>query len=295
MNRTIKIEYTMRAPLSHIGEVASNGSYFQTVLTASGRIPIVTGNSVRGTLRDIGAKGLLTAAGNIEAKEAKVSQEVFHVLFSGGNISGTMRNDLERANLVRAHFPLISVFGAGLGTMMLPGKLICGNLYPVCIETAEMLGIDEQVPSWHELIDNIEFTRTDDSKNDKLLPFFEPEQAEKKDKTASTQMRFSVQYMAIDTRFVQTIVLTDPTDIELGCFYAALTDWFHQPVLGGMSARGFGRFDAVVNSESIIESITSIDGEVNVANKIKALIEDYERFLREDRPLQWMHLLGGTK
>lgn len=286
MTKTMKVKYRMRAPLSHIGEVASNGSYFQTVLTSFGRIPIVTGNSVRGILRDAGAKHLL------ELTDAKVPQEVFHVFFSGGNISGTMRNDLERAKLVREHFPLISILGAGIGTMLLSGKLISGNLYPVCDETAEMLQVPYPGISWHELIDEIEFTRMDDGKNDKNLRFFEPEEtAEKAEKVASTQMRFSVQYMAVGTEFWQSLTLISPTDIELGCLYDAFLSWFQTPVLSGMSAKGFGLFDADVDDGAI----TVVDGKISASEQIQKLRDDYLAFVAQDDPTQWMYLLGGKK
>lgn len=55
----INVKYTATAPISHIGEVASTGSYFNMIKTADGRIPVITANSVRGTLRDCAAKYLL--------------------------------------------------------------------------------------------------------------------------------------------------------------------------------------------------------------------------------------------
>ena len=125
----IRIKYTATAPISHIGETASTGSYFQTIKTADGRLPIITGNSVRGTLRDFGAKHLLERLGT------KVDKETFHVLFSGGNLNGTMKNDVEKAKNVREHFPLISLLGGGLGDMIMSGKVCIGNLYPICKET----------------------------------------------------------------------------------------------------------------------------------------------------------------
>lgn len=50
----IDIRYTMTAPLSHIGETASTGAYFNMIKTTSGRLPVVTGNSIRGQIRDAG-------------------------------------------------------------------------------------------------------------------------------------------------------------------------------------------------------------------------------------------------
>ena len=86
--KKLQIKYIMTAPVSHIGETASTGSYFQTIKTASGRLPIITANSVRGILRDSGAKFFLDRLG------CKVDKEIFHILFSGGNLNGTMKNDV---------------------------------------------------------------------------------------------------------------------------------------------------------------------------------------------------------
>ncbi len=74
--KRIKIVYTMTAPVSHIGQVSSVESYFNTVTTAYGEIPIITGNTVRGILRDCGAKKLL------DTYNKAVEKEAFNVLFS---------------------------------------------------------------------------------------------------------------------------------------------------------------------------------------------------------------------
>lgn len=85
-----RIKYKMLAPVSHIGETASTGSYFQTVLTADGRVPVITGNSVRGQLRDSMAAHLLDTMGAGNLLGVKVSKDVFNILFSGGNINGAI-------------------------------------------------------------------------------------------------------------------------------------------------------------------------------------------------------------
>ena len=162
MIENIRIRYTMRAPVSHIGETASTGTVFQTVLTKNGRLPIITGNAMRGTLRDCSALDLLDTIG------CKVDKEIFNILFSGGNLNGTMKNDVAKAKTVREKFPSISLFGGGLGDMIMQGKMIAGNLYPLCIETEEMLGEPSSGISWHNLIDEMEMTRMDNSKDDKL-------------------------------------------------------------------------------------------------------------------------------
>lgn len=267
----MRIKYKMLSPVSHIGETASTGSYFQTVLTSGGRVPVITGNSIRGQLRDSMALHLLETVG------AKVDKDTFNILFSGGNINGAMKEDVEKAKQVREHFPLISLMGGGLGDMIMAGKLICSFAFPVCAETEDITGIGSDV-SWHSLIDEIEFTRTDDGKNDRFSGYMIDVEEEKTAK-ASTQMRFSVQYMAAGTEFVQDIIFLDgTTELEIGAFYAGLLKWFEVPHLGGMAAKGFGLFDADVNNGAI----TVAQGKVSVAPDVLLAKSLYEDFIRKE-------------
>ena len=271
-----RIKYKMLAPVSHIGETASTGSYFQTVLTAGGRVPVITGNSIRGQLRDSMAAHLLDTLSEGSLIPVKVSKDVFNILFSGGNINGAMKDDVEKAKNVRAHFPLVSLMGGGLGDMIMAGKLICSFAYPVCKETESITGTESDI-SWHSLIDEMEFTRTDDGKNDQLAAYMQDADEEKTAK-ASTQMRYSVQYMAAGTEFVQDFIFLDGvTELELGAFYAGLVNWFKVPHLGGMAAKGFGLFDA----ELCGEELSVRNGTVAIGDPGK-LIANYEDFIRTD-------------
>lgn len=272
----MRIKYKMLAPVSHIGETASTGSYFQTVLTADGRVPVITGNSVRGQLRDSMAAHLLDTMGNGSFLGVKVSKDVFNILFSGGNINGAMKDDVEKAKNVRAHFPLVSLMGGGLGDMIMAGKLICSFAYPVCKETEIITGIESDI-SWHSLIDEMEFTRMDDGKNDQLAAYMQ-DTGEEKTAKASTQMRYSVQYMAAGTEFVQDFIFLDGiTDLELGAFYAGLRQWFKVPRLGGMAAKGFGLFDA----ELVGQELSVKNGTVTIGAPGR-LIEKYEDFIHAE-------------
>lgn len=282
--KKIKVKYTMTAPVSHIGQTASVGAYFNTQLTAYGEIPTITGNSVRGILRDFGAKKVLDAYGK------KVDKETFNVLFSGGNINGTTKNDVGRATEVRRHFPNISLLGAGLGTMIMGGNLDVKFLMPVCTESVPVTHIDSDV-SWHNLMGEIEFTRMDDTKDDLKLKYLENVEEEKKAK-ASTQMRMSVQYMALGTQFVHEMYLLDSAnEMEEAALYAAMAEWFKIPTLGGMCSKGFGFFDA----ES--EEISVIDGKITMSDRVKALIGKYEDFLAAENIEETIKLLstGGKK
>lgn len=273
----MRIKYTMLSPVSHIGETASTGSYFQTVLTADGRIPVITGNSVRGQLRDSMAAHLLDTMGGGSLLGVKVSKDIFNIFFSGGNINGVMKDDVEKAKSIRTHFPLISLMGGGLGDMIMAGDLICSFAYPVCKETESITGIESDI-SWHSLIDEIEFTRTDDAKDDRLAQYLE-DALEEKTAKASTQMRYSVQYMAAGTEFVQDFLfLNGVTDLELGAFYAGLRHWFAVPRLGGMTAKGFGLFEADVNDGAM----SAKEGRIFVGQEVQSLIDSYEEFIRRE-------------
>lgn len=280
--KKMKIKYVLTSPLSHIGEVSSVGSYFQTVNTAYGRIPVVTGNSIRGILRDKLAAHLLDALG------IAVDKETFNVLFSGGNITGTAKNDVERAKLIRQHFPAISLLGGGLGSMMMQGSLLSGFVYPVCIESAEITGCPSD-QSWHDMIDEMEFTRTDDSKNDKYSNRITDINEEKRAK-ASTQMRFSVQYLAVGTELVQEITLIDgATELEEAALYTALYQWFLCPVLGGMKAKGFGTFNAET------DGIKVEYGKITVSPEVEEKIQIYNDFIVSDNSASWLPLLREGK
>jgi len=284
--KKITIKYTAIAPISHIGKTASTGSAFQTILTSGGKIPVITGNSIRGQLRDSAASRLL------ELLDTKVDKETFNVLFSGGNLNGEMKDDIGRAKQVREHFPMISLFGGGLGSMIMAGKMTCSFAIPICKESEDITGRPSFI-SYHSLVDEIEFTRMDDCKNDIKAEHITDTEAETKAK-ASTQMRFEVQYMAAGTEFIQTITLFDgTTSLELGAFYSALLKWFELPRLGGMAAKGFGFFDAVVGDNDI----TVNGGEITAKDEIKTLATAYENYVKAEGNtyLDLLKTKGGKK
>lgn len=280
--RTLKIRYKLRSPASHIGETASTGSYFQTIKTSTGRLPIITGNSIRGTLRDCGAKQLLDQLGVV------VEKETFHILFSGGNLNGAVKMDVGKAKSVREHLPIVSLFGGGLGDMILAGKMAVGNLYPICKESEDITGEYSDI-SWKNLIEEIEYTRTDDEKSDELTRYISNPEAEKTAK-ASTQMRYSVQYLAAGAELVQEIVLYDNiTELEEGALLAAFAIWFDCPKLGGMANKGFGFFDASTNFGLSVDK-----GQVTVSDECRLKIETYEKFVESEGP-ECLCVLGRSK
>lgn len=280
--KTLKIRYKLRSPASHIGETASTGSYFQTIKTSTGRLPIITGNSIRGTLRDCGAKHLLDMLGTA------VEKEIFHILFSGGNLNGTVKMDVGKARAVREHIPIVSLFGGGLGDMILAGKMAVGNLYPICKESEDITGEYSDI-SWKNLIEEIEYTRTNDEKSDELTRYISNPEAEKTAK-ASTQMRYSVQYLAAGTELVQEIVLYDNiAELEEGALLASFEKWFACPKLGGMANKGFGFFDASTNFGLNVDK-----GRVTVSDECRFMIDAYDNFVAQEGP-ECLNVFGRNK
>lgn len=282
----MKIKYHLTAPVSHIGEVSSTGSIFQTILTAYGRVPVITGNSIRGTLRDYGASHMLNAIG------IAVDKITFNVLYSGGNLSGASKLDVARAKQVREHFPLVSLLGGGLGSMIIGGKMDCGFAYPICSETESITGISSMI-SYKSMIDEIEFTRTDDSKNDKLSRYITDVETDvKSNGSASTQMRYSVQYLAAGTELIQEIKFyNNTTDLEMGAFYTCVIEWFKHPKLGGMGNKGFGRFDAELIASDDTILIATSHGDVDINEIIRDKISDYYDVASKCQ--EFLPLLGG--
>ena len=150
----MKIEtiYTLKQPMSHIGESESTVSFLNTIrICTDGKVSEVfalTGNAIRGTLRDCAARNILDMLG------IKLQKKEFNILFSGGNISGTLNTDIDQAKAYRELLPVISIFGAGVGNQILSGKMTQSFAIPVCKETVQIIpdvtGIDKSFPRYAE-------------------------------------------------------------------------------------------------------------------------------------------------
>lgn len=141
------------------------------------------------------------------------------------------------------------------------------------------------------MIEEIEFTRTDDGKNDQLSEYITDPEEDKKAK-ASTQMRYSVQYMARGTQFCQSIYVNDnTTPEEIGALLSAFAKWFTAPKLGGMSSKGFGFFDAVTDI-----GISVKNGNVKVSESAQEYIDKYDALINSERD-EYIKILesGGKK
>lgn len=242
MNKKIIGIYTLKQPLSHIGESESTASFLNTIRIRNNNgvteVFAYNGNAIRGSLRDCAARYLLARL-NI-----KIPKKEFHMLFSGGSIAGKMSVDIEQIVKYRELLPIISLFGAGVGNQLIPGKMAQGFAYPLCMETSSFIPVGEEnaETSWKQLTGAIEFSRKDDSKDFRLRRFLDD--SEERDNENPQQMRREVEYMVPGTKLRHEIFLSNISSIEEGTYISALEEWSKVPVLGGMAAAGFGLCDA---------------------------------------------------
>lgn len=247
----IETIYTLKQPLSHIGENESTTSFLNTIdIVANGKVQEIfalTGNAIRGTLRDCAARYLLNRL------NVRLHKNEFNILFSGGNISGSLTTDIDQAKKWRELVPMISVFGAGIGNQILQGKLTQSFALPVCTETQELIPEHKAVNtelfniSWKQQTGTINFTRFDDTKNVNLYKYIEKDtdKEKKKEKEASTQMRYEVEYYVAGGQLYHLFNFLPENNIEIGVFMSALKEFSKNPVLGGMGGKGFGLVDAI--------------------------------------------------
>ena len=256
-------------------------------------VPVISGNSIRGVLRDRSMLHMCKQLGyGVDEENGQVrglTLPAFHFLFSGGALTsdGGKTIDLERARTLRKLIPLVGVFGGAIGNMIMPGKLKMGKLIPICAETVHLLP-DKQRPEapqsiWEYLQEEM-YTRKDDAKNEHYRPLIaqsekmllesgmeegsllpDPKDSPATDGEHKQQMMYYVETFAAGTPFYWRIVLDDVTNIEFEAFLTGLAQFSKIPYIGGKSAVGLGEiainFDKWLSIDSRVQAASQ---EVNI-------------------------------
>jgi len=286
--------FTLRSPLSHIGESISTTSYLvqEPLMQPDGSIEEVfcyNGNAWRGQLRDLAASYMLDYLG-----QARVPLEAFHLLFSGGRIGGDQVVDINAARAMRRAIPMISLFGGGVGNQILPGKLRVMNSYPICQEAAvvlpdQFLG-EAARRSYRGMTFEKSFSRKDDGKDERVREYLMEEPAgllegptRKKDGPAD-QMRMTSELLAAGVKLYTEIECLDVSEVELGVLVSALHRFSRSPHIGGQSNRGHGKvrldyriLDMDTGEERDFVRVS--DGPALLAPPAKAAKEAYDQHL----------------
>lgn len=294
--------FTLKSPLSHIGETISNSSYLveERILQDDGTVApvfVYSGNAWRGQLRDLCAGYMLDNLG------IKLPLDSFHLLFSGGRIGGAQSVDIEQARMMRRVVPMLALFGGGVGNQILQGKMRVGNCYPLCREAAPVL------PAVHaEAAGNVpyasctfekEHSRRDDAKIESVRRHLAPPlqtllgdgpaagKAKKKEKDGpADQMRIAMELVCPGVRLHTWAVLDDVSDVELGCFVSGLHAFSRSPMIGGKGAIGYGLVDLSyslidLDSGETRDFISVHDGLSLLSEEAKAAKGAYDQHLRD--------------
>ncbi len=286
-------EITALTSISHIGDTLGVNAKLrrEKVIQPSGtteEIPIVSGNAIRGILRDRGMLHMLRTLGyGVDDASGTVKglpMSAFYFLFSGGALTkeGPIGLDVDAARRWRQTIPLVSLFGGAMGNQIMPGKAKIGKAIPICAETAHI--IPERFHSPHmesiwEMVQEEAYARRDDEKNENLRQLIAPEvrallEASAADKRAkrgtdkdvagetgvSQQMRYYVETIAAGTRLYWDIALDDVDDVEFEAFCMTLAEFARLPYIGGKSNVGHGKIAVKFDRWILIDPRIALDG-----------------------------------
>lgn len=244
-------------------------------------VPIISGNGLRGMLRDRGMWHMCRALGYGVVEETGevlgLSLAAYYFLFSGGSLSqGASRSiDIDRARELRRLIPLVGIFGGAAGNMIMPGKIKIDKMIPICAETAHLLPDVYHLPSVSSIWDYTQeemYTRKDDEKNENMRALIAPttrallevEAAGKRsqpanapqdeDTGAKQQMMYYTETIAAGTQFAWSIVLQDVTAAELEAFGVTLAEFSKAPYIGAKSNVGLGKVAIDIIDFAMIDS-----------------------------------------
>lgn len=275
--KTIVFDGIMTAitSISHIGDTYGVNARLrrEKIIQPDGTVeivPIISGNAIRGILRDRGMYHMLRVLGygvnETTGDVTGLSLAAFYFLFSGGALTkaGSKRGlDVDEARKWREKIPLVSVFGGAMGNQIMDGKLMCGKCVPICSETAHIIPerfCQGNTRSVWEMCQEEAYTRRDDAKNENIRYLIAPEErrlldahaADKRSKSGTEddivtetgqtqQMRYYVETLAAGTQLYFEVALRDVSDLEREAFFATLIEFSKMPYIGGKSAVGHGK------------------------------------------------------
>jgi len=191
------------------------------------RIPVISGNAIRGVLRRVIAKALLEL---LECDPSQLPPLAYHLLHDGGIIQEAVHvePDIDFLRQVRKLLPNISLFGGCVRQTPLSGQLIVNPAVPICKETQAYTGVKSDIPL-SELIGEILFTRRDDREGERL--------------SNPVQMRYYVECFNAGTEFVHSFIVKTDDLIQVGALHLAIHRFNECPYLGARSAAGLGRVE----------------------------------------------------
>ncbi len=216
-------------------------------------IPVISGNSLRGQLRDLLAEDFLNEI-STEEDPVELGDSLSNAFWAGGSLertSGPGRLNRRMLNGIREYIPSLSLLGTALADQMLESRLNVGMLTPIAAETSAYTGREVDY-SVFEFVDETFYTRMDDRTGGR------------QEDEDTQQMRYKVQILTPGTRFDHWLALEGATDVERACLGRAFELFNASPHVGGQKSVGHGR--------------VRFDYESGLPDS-----EPYVRFLRDNR------------
>lgn len=203
-------------------------------------VPIISGNSFRGTLRRIGEELLR----DVLDYEGTLSLPAAHTLRSGGALRKTKGEPLSGNRLEHARnlIPLIGVFGGNSSSTMIKGRAQIGKVVPRVKETEHIMSRPSKLPllSQFELLGIERYSRFDDSDTADFPSTAAAESDAENSTTGSHLMRYEVETLPAGTTFESWIRLTRATDLQIAFFTDVLAEFTAAGRLGGRLSIGHG-------------------------------------------------------
>lgn len=231
-------------------------------------IPVVSGNSLRGQLRDLLAEDFL---GRISDDEdpVELGDSLSNAFWAGGSLqrtAGPGKLNRRMLNGIREHIPPLSLLGTALSDQMLEGRLNMGMLTPIATETASYTG-RESDHSVFEFVDETFYTRMDDRVGGR------------QEDEDTQQMKYTVQILTPGTRFDHWMALEGATDVERACLGHAMDLFEASPHVGGQKAVGHGRVSFEYD-EGLPDPAPYVEFVEDNRDEIRAFVEDLDEKTR---------------
>lgn len=246
MSATLRwqLDMTADSAISHRGEhSATTTTLFrrEKILQPDGSaalVPIVSGNSFRGSLRRIGEELLRDTLGY----EGLLRLSAAHTLRNGGSLTKVTGEPLsgERLHRLRQLNPQISVFGGSGGGRMIDGCLRVGKVIPHVRETDHLMvrpAVGRAVLSHFDTMALERYSRFDDSTDHDFPDVIGTGEGHV---DGSALMRYEIETLPAGTRFESFLKLDRATDLDAAFFSDVVATFLDSGTIGGRTAIGHG-------------------------------------------------------
>lgn len=237
----MQVEIILKSPLSHgsfDGPIGSNQKPIRreaVCIEGFPEIPVITGNAVRGVMRRLIMREFFTKAGldrELFTEKPELWDRLYAALCNGGHLEdSSVQIKPSVIRELREELPMLSVLGAALYRLLLPGRVRPGFFWLSCLESAEAglvpddpgLSVAEDYVGSSTLSRHIERGEQD------------PELS------GVTPMPRGLEVVKTGAKFYGRVdFLPEATDLERSCIAWGLSkiEW-----LGGISAAGYGNVE----------------------------------------------------